>query len=325
MTAIATHSAARCCSPPESSPSAWPSRGPRGRRARAARSPAAGLLAAHAREARPERDPGADRLVVAERLARVLRDGGDGVARCAASSRGFGLVQPRPVHVQLAGSDRLQAGQARQQRRLPRAARAHHRDELAGLRLQRRALQRDHVPGRRLVDDEQLARVDRRAQPRSLPRVSPRKARRAWIAAAGVVTGRRAAPRRSRRPRELGHQLRQRAAAVGAEREQVGEAVREHGAAEHARGEAGGGGGDGDRDHLGAERSRRDADRLELGLLSPAVARGARDGEARGGERDQGAEARRGCAGRRSRRGSAGRVAARARPRRGAARGPRRA
>lgn len=95
-------------------------------------------------EPRPQRDPVGDRLVVPERLRGVLRDRRHG-----------------PDDLQLTGGDRLQPGEAVQQRRLARAARPHHRDQLAHVHAERSALQRHDVAAHALVDDEDLARVDR--------------------------------------------------------------------------------------------------------------------------------------------------------------------
>ena len=77
LTAIATHSAARCCSPPESSWRLAFSRPSRPTRASSSLARCLRLPAARAGEPGAQRDPRADALVVAERLARVLRDRGD--------------------------------------------------------------------------------------------------------------------------------------------------------------------------------------------------------------------------------------------------------
>ena len=129
-----------------------------------------GLPARCPGQARAQRDPRPDALIVAERRARVLRDRGDRVRAVRGELLGLGLVQPRPVDEQLARGDRLQPGQAGEQRRLPAAARPHHRDQLPGVGLQRRALERHDVPGRRLVDHEQLAGIDRATHGVSPPR-----------------------------------------------------------------------------------------------------------------------------------------------------------
>jgi hypothetical protein len=104
----------------------------------------AGGACAHSGKARSQRDPLGDGLVVPECLRGVLGDG-----------------RHRRCRVQVPGGDRLQPGEAVQERGLPGATRAHHRDELAVLDGQARPLQADDVAGRAVVDDEHLARLDR--------------------------------------------------------------------------------------------------------------------------------------------------------------------
>ena len=308
-TAIATHSAARCCSPPESSARRAFSRPSRPTRSSSSLARACACRAADAGEPRPERDPRADRLVVAERLARVLRDGGDGAARGARrAARGFASSSRVPYTYSSPAVTGCSPARQASSVDFPEPLGPITATSSPGLGLQRRALQRHDVPGRRLVDDEQLAGVDR-----ELSHGASRARRRGTRGGPGCVAASTAARRGEQRrggrqrPRERGQQLGQRAAAVGAEREQVGEAGRS------AR-----------RRRAGRRRGRRRRWRRRprpsgraacaAGRRSPRARPARRRGRGprrrRRGRRRRARRARRGRrgrAGRRSRRGRAGR------------------